>query len=289
MPISHCYCLACVQQQNVAIAERCGNFSSVLSPGLSCVAWPLVGIAGTLSLRIQQLDVVCETKTKDNVFVQVAVSVQYRVLPEKVYDAFYRLTNPCDQIRSYVYDVVRSTVPRLELDATFESKADIADACQNQLKSVMSEYGYEILESLVTDLSPDNKVKTVMNEINASKRMRMANSFRAEADKLKQVKAAEAEAEARYLSGVGVARQRKAIVAGLQESINDFKTDVAGTSPKDVMDLLLLTQYFDLLRDVGANTVFLNHEPDAVAALQSQVRGGFMQGAAASSGGKSRF
>ena len=191
--------------------------------------------------------------------------------------------------------MIRSTVPRLELDATFESKKDIADACQHQLAAVMSEYGYEILESLVTDLSPDNKVKTVMNEINASKRMRMANSFRADADKLKQVKAAEAEAEARYLSGVGVARQRKAIISGLQESINDFKSDVAGTSPKDVMDLLLLTQYFDLLRDVGANTIFLNHEPDAVAMLQKQVQGGFMQSAAAASvpppmaaGGKGR-
>ena len=175
-----------------------------------------------------------------------------------------------------MYDVIRSTVPRLELDAAFASKADIANACQDQLSKVMAEYGYEIMETLVTDLSPDQRVKASMNEINASKRLKMASMHKAEADKIRQVKAAEAEAEARYLSGVGVARQRKAIVDGLQTSINDFKNDVKGTSPKDVMDLLLLTQYFDLLRDVGADTLFLNHEPGAVVDLQAQVRMGFM-------------
>ena len=279
--------------------------------------WPIAQVAGVLSLRIQQLDVVCETKTKDNVFVQVAVSVQYRILTEKVrvwglggreggeanrstyrlpqpepiinppppaphrtpqtYDAFYRLTDPTEQIRSYVYDVIRSTVPKMELDQAFESKADIAHSVQDQLQKVMNDYGYEIMESLVTDLSPDIRVKASMNEINASKRLKMASMHKAEADKIRQVKAAEAEAESRYLSGVGVARQRKAIVDGLQQSINDFKSDVKGTSPKDVMDLLLLTQYFDLLRDVGANTIFMQHEPDAVINLQKQVNGGFMK------------
>jgi regulator of protease activity HflC (stomatin/prohibitin superfamily) len=239
--------------------------------------WPIAQVAGVLSLRIQQLDVICETKTKDNVFVQVAVSVQYRVLTEKTYDAFYKLTDPIEQIRSYVYDVIRSTVPKMELDKAFESKADIADACQDQLQKVMNDYGYEIMESLVTDLSPDQRVKASMNEINASKRLKMASMHKADADKIRQVKAAEAEAESRYLSGVGVARQRKAIVDGLQQSINDFKSDVKGTSPRDVMDLLLLTQYFDLLRDVGANTIFMQHEPDAVVNLQRQVNGGFMK------------
>lgn len=176
-------------------------------------------MVGTLSLRIQQLDVYCETKTKDNVFVQVAVAVQYRVISEKAYDAYYRLSDPREQVRSYVFDVVRSTVPRMELDEAFASKEDIANAVLQQLTAVMADYGYEIMESLVTDLSPDARVKASMNEINASRRLKEAAEHKADADKIKQIKAAEAEAESKYLSGVGVARQRKAIVNGLQESV----------------------------------------------------------------------
>ncbi|GMI42828.1 hypothetical protein TeGR_g9673 [Tetraparma gracilis] len=271
-----CFCLACVQTQSIAVVQQLGNYSKLMQPGANFVLWPIQNVEGTMSLRIQQMDVVCETKTKDNVFVQVAVAVQYRVLAEKIYDAFYKLTDPTEQIRSYIYDVIRSTVPRLELDAAFASKADIARACQEQLTTTMNEYGYDIMECLVVDLSPDAKVKASMNEINASKRLKMASMHKAEADKIRQVKAAEAEAESRYLSGVGVANQRKAIIDGLQQSINEFKSDVKGTTPKDVMDLLLLTQYFDLLRDVGANTLFLNHEPGAVVDLQRQVQAGFM-------------
>lgn len=172
---SGCCCIQCVGTQTVAVIEQCGNFNAILPAGMNFVLWPIANVAGVLSLRIQQLDVVCETKTKDNVFVQVAVSVQYRVLTEKTYDAFYRLTDPTEQIRSYVYDVIRSTVPKMELDKAFESKADIADACQDQLQKVMNDYGYEIMESLVTDLSPDVRVKASMNEINASKRLKMAS------------------------------------------------------------------------------------------------------------------
>ena len=231
-----------------------------------------------MSLRIQQLDVVCETKTKDNVFVQVACAVQYRVLLESAYDAYYRLTDPRSQIQSYVFDVVRSTVPRLELDEAFASKKEIADAVLEQLREVMKEYGYEIKNALVTDMSPDHKVKASMNEINASKRLKEAASHKAEADKVKQVKAAEAEAEARYLSGLGVARQRKAIVQGLQESVGAFSSDVEGATPKDVMDILLLSQYFDTLSAVGANSLILEHDPATVASLQHSVGGGFMVG-----------
>lgn len=275
--MASCFCFLCVQQQTVAIIETLGEYSSIKSPGLSLIACPIQNVAGRLSLRIQQLDVTCETKTKDNVFVEVGVSVQYQVLTEKTYDAFYRLSDVGEQIRSYVFDVIRSTIPKLELDAAFASKSDIAHAVQDALNATMSEYGYLIKESLVTDLSPDARVKASMNEINASKRLKEAATQKAEADKIRQVKAAEAEAESRYLSGIGVARQRKAIVDGLQQSITDFKSDVKGTSPKDVMDLLLLTQYFDVLRDIGANTMFLPHEPDAVASLQKQVASGFMR------------
>jgi len=190
---------------------------------------------------------------------------------ESAYDAYYRLSDPRGQIQSYVFDVVRSTVPRMELDEAFASKRDIASATMEQLESVMREYGYEILNTLVTDLSPDARVKASMNEINASKRLKEAASHKAEADKVQQVKAAEADAEARYLSGLGVARQRKAIVEGLQASISDFSKTVEGVSSKDVMDILVLTQYFDTLGAVGANNLILEHEPASVAMLQAQV------------------
>jgi len=277
-------CVVCIRTKEVGVLENLGEYNRFLEAGLHIVPWPLSGVSGSLSLRIQQLDVSCETKTKDNVFVQVQVSVQYRVIEQEAYNAYYRLSDPRGQIQSYVFDVVRSTVPKMELDQTFASKADIAQAVKGKLQAVMLQYGYEIMETLVTDLSPDHKVKSSMNEINASKRLKEAAMYKAEADKIKQVKAAEAEAEARYLSGLGVARQRKAIVQGLQTSVAEFSDNVPGASPKDVMDILLLTQYFDTLSAVGANSLILEHDPATVANLQRQVgksfqdkkKGGFL-------------
>jgi regulator of protease activity HflC (stomatin/prohibitin superfamily) len=240
-----CFCLQCIREKEVGVVEDLGQFKRLIGQGPSCILWPLQSVAGRLSLRVKQLDVICETKTKDNVFVQVGVAVQYRVVTESAYDAWYRLTNPTSQIQAYVFDVIRSTVPRLELDAAFESKDDIARAVFEQLQNVMKDYGYAIVNTLVTDLSPDNKVKASMNEINAARRLKEAASHQAEADKIRQVKGAEAEAEARYLSGLGVARQRKAIVEGLQSSVSAFSDEVEGATPRDVMDILLLTQYFD--------------------------------------------
>ena len=253
-----------------------GQFKRLIGEGPSCICWPLQSVAGRLSLRVQQLDVRCETKTKDNVFVSVAVAVQYRVVTESAYDAWYRLTSPASQIQAYVFDVVRSTIPRMELDQAFESKDDIAQAVLDQLQRVMKDYGYSIVNTLVTDMSPDLKVKQSMNEINAAKRLKEAASHQAESEKIRQVKAAEAEAEARYLSGLGVARQRKAIMQGLQESVSEFSGEVDGATPKDVMDILLLSQYFDTLSSVGANSLILEHDPATVAQLQSQVSAGFM-------------
>ena len=272
-----CCCLVCVRTQEVGVVEDLGQFKTLLDPGLHFITWPLQGVVARLSLRIQQLDVICETKTKDNVFVQVAVAVQYRVLVDRAYDAYYRLTDPRNQIQSYVFDVVRSTVPKMELDEAFASKADIAAAVLDQLKDVMTDYGYEIKNCLVTDLAPDHKVKASMNEINASRRLKEAAAHKAEADKVKQVKAAEADAEARYLSGLGVARQRKAIVQGLQESVGTFADEVEGATPKDVMDILLLSQYFDTLSSVGANSLILEHDPATVAALRMSVGGSFLK------------
>jgi len=272
-----CPCLVCIRTQEVGIVEDLGQFKSLIDPGLHCICYPLQAVAGKLSLRIQQLDVHCETKTKDNVFVDVGVAVQYRVITEGAYDAYYRLSDPRNQIQSYVFDVVRSTVPRMKLDEAFASKAEIASQTLSQLEQVMKEYGYEILNTLVTDLDPDAVNKAAMNEITASKRLKEASAHKAEANKVQQVKAAEADAEAKYLSGVGVARQRKAIVQGLQSSVEEFAEEVEGATPKDVMDILLLTQYFDTLSVVGANNLILEHDPSTVANLQKQVSNSFLK------------
>jgi len=270
-------CLECIREKEVGVVENLGQFSRLVGEGPSCILWPLQSVVAKLSLRVQQLDVVCETKTKDNVFVQVGVAVQFQIITESAYDAWYRLSDPNSQIQAYVFDVIRSTVPRLELDQAFESKDDIARAVLTQLQKTMKDYGYSIVNTLVTDLSPDHKVKASMNEINAAKRLKEAASHQAEADKVRQVKAAEGEAEAKYLSGLGVARQRKAIVQGLQASVSDFSDDVPGATPKDVMDLLLLSQYFDTLSVVGANSLILEHDPATVANLQEQVGMSFMK------------
>ena len=218
-------------------------------------------MVGKVSLRVQQLEVRCETKTLDNVFIDIIVSIQYQVLQERVYEAFYSLSNPRQQITSYVYDVVRSCLPTMNLDHAYESKEEIAQALKTQLGKVMHEYGYLILNALVVDMNPDGRVRAAMNEINANKRLKEAAAEKAEGDKVLVVKSAEAEAESKYLSGVGVAKQRKAIVDGLRGSIAQFSGNIAGTTPKDVVDLLLITQYFDMLKDIGSrqgcNTVYI--------------------------------
>mmetsp|Transcript_18944 Transcript_18944/g.23019 ORF Transcript_18944/g.23019 Transcript_18944/m.23019 type:complete len:266 (-) Transcript_18944:315-1112(-) len=246
-----CCCCVCVRTQSIGVIERFGKFSTLKGPGCSCVTWPCEQLVGTVSLRVQQLDVNCETKTKDNVFVNVVISVQYEAIAKAAYDAYYRLANPEVQIQAYVFDVVRSTLPRMDLDESFSSKDDLANSVKVHLDDTMSSYGYHIVRALVTDINPDARVKQSMNEINASRRLRESAKEKAEAEKITQVKAAEADAESKYLSGVGVARQRQAIVGGLQDSINEFAGEIAGTTPKDVMDLLLVTQYFDMLKEVG--------------------------------------
>lgn len=248
-------CLPCcftISTAEVGVIERWGKYTRLVQPGLGIAFCPMEQLVGRLSFRVQQLDVRVETKTLDNVFLTAVVSVQYQILKEKVYDAFYALTNPAQQITAHVYDVMRSQLPTLELDAVFEAKEDLALAVKNALSETMTGYGYQILQTLITDLDPDQRVKNAMNEINSSKRLKFAIAERAEGDKILQVKSAEAEAEAKYLSGVGVAKQRKAIVDGLKLSIVDFSDGVQGSSTKEVMDLLLLSQYFDMIRDVGS-------------------------------------
>lgn len=276
-----CCCFQCVQEMDAGIIENCGKYDRVAGAGFVLLKWPFECIKTTLSLKIRQLDVQCETKTKDNVFVHVAVSVQYRVVDSKVPSAYYKLTDHRSQIKSYVFDVIRSSLPRLDIDEAFESKKHIAEAVQKQLSALMSDYGYEILAALVTDINPNQTVKNAMNEINASQRLREAAKEKAEAEKILQVKAAEADAESKYLSGMGVARQRKAIVEGLKDTVNEFSTQVAGANANDVMDLLLITQYFDMMKDVGHksksnNCIFIPHGPHVIRDLREDLKHTFM-------------
>ncbi|KAG6656400.1 hypothetical protein I3843_04G019500 [Carya illinoinensis] len=276
--------LCCVQvnQSTVAVKESFGKYNDVLEPGCHCVPWVLGSrLAGHVTLRMQQLDVRCETKTKDNVFVTVVASIQYRVMADKASDAFYKLTNAKTQLQAYVFDVIRASVPKLNLDDVFEQKNDIAKAVEDQLEKAMSTYGYQIVQTLIVDIEPDEHVKRSMNEINAAARLRVATSEKGEAEKIVQIKRAEGEAEAKYLAGVGIARQRQAIVDGLRDSVLGFSVNVPGTTAKDVLDMVLITQYFDTMKEIGANSkssaVFIPHGPGMVHDVASQIRDGLLQ------------
>lgn len=265
-----------VTQQTNAVIERFGRFKKISRPGLGFKIPIVDQIAGRISLRVRQLDVKIETKTKDNVFVNVMVSVQYYVIPEKVVDAFYKLQNAEAQITSYVYDVVRARVPGITLDNVFETKDDIAQAVKTELEQIMDDFGYGIVKALVTDIDPDAKVKESMNQINAAQRLRVAAVEEAEAEKIRVVKAAEAEAESKALQGKGIADQRTAIVKGLEESVSEFQSSIEGTTAQDVMNLVLMTQYFDTLKDVGlsgnSNTIMIPHSPAGMNDISEQLR-----------------
>jgi regulator of protease activity HflC (stomatin/prohibitin superfamily) len=265
-----------VRQQTASVVERLGKFTRIAPAGLNLKVPFIDRIAGKLSLRIQQLDVRVETKTKDNVFVFVVVSVQYYVLPSKVVDAFYKLQDPQGQITSFVFDTVRARVPSIILDDLFEKKDDIAMAVKSELDNVMDDFGYGIIKALVTDIDPDARVKTSMNEINAAQRMREAAIQQAEADKIRVVKAAEGEAESKALQGQGIANQRKAIIEGLKESVASFNSTVEGTNAEEVMNLVLMTQYFDTLKEIGlsskTNTILIPHSPGGMGDISDQMR-----------------
>lgn len=265
-----------VRQQTAALVERFGKFKKVSSAGLNFKIPFIDRISGRVSLRVQQLDVRVETKTKDNVFVFVVVSVQYYVLNNKVVDAFYRLQNPQEQITAFVFDTVRARVPNTNLDELFQTKDDIANAVKVELDQVMDDFGYGIVKALVTDIDPDSKVKISMNEINAAQRLRVAAVEQAEADKIRVVKAAEAEAESKALQGTGIANQRKAIIDGLRESVENFSASINSATPQDVMNLVMMTQYFDTIKDVSnsskTNTILIPHSPAGMNDLSEQIR-----------------
>jgi regulator of protease activity HflC (stomatin/prohibitin superfamily) len=264
-----------VRTAEVAIITRFGKFQSVAEAGLNWKMPYIDSVAGIVSLRVNQITLTMETKTKDNVFVTIPISVQNRVRPEKVYDAFYKLSDPVAQIKSYVEQVILGHVPGMTLDEVFASQSSIAAAVKKELDVDMAAFGYEIVNVLVTDIIPDAKVKSAMNDINAAQREQVAATARGEADKILVVKKAEAEAESKALQGQGIANQRKAIIEGLQTSIEQFQKVVEGASSRDVMQLVLVTQYFDTLKSIGesdkTNTLFLNHSPSAVSDVSDQL------------------
>ena len=265
-----------VPQQTMGVIERLGKFSRVLGPGLNFKIPIIEKVAGKESIRIRQLDVPVETKTQDNVFVNLGVSIQFLAISEKIFDAFYKLTDVNQQITSYVYDVVRAEVPKKTLDEVFESKDVIAQTIKAELSESMDDFGYSIVNSLITDIDPAPNVKEAMNQINATARLRVAAQNEAEADKIRQVKNAEAEAESKKLQGEGVAQQRAAIIEGFKASINDLK-EVTGTDVKtqDVMNMVMMVQYFDALRDIGTtgqnNAVLIPYGPGGSNEILQQM------------------
>jgi len=271
-----------VETAQVAIVQRLGKFARVAGPGLNWKTPFLEIVVRRMSMKVQQFDVQVETKTQDNVFVQIPGSIQYKVIPDGVEAAFYKLSDPVKQIESMVYNVVLGHVPKMKLDDTFLNQADIASDLRDNLDASMKEYGYSIVKVLISDIVPDTKVKAAMNDINAAQREREATVSRAETNKLLLVKQAEAEAESKRLQGEGIANQRKAIISGLKDSVEDFAKTVPGSTPQDVMQLVLMTQYFDTLKDIAANdhtnTVLIPHSPSTLTDLFTQIRNAVITG-----------
>ena len=254
-----------VKQQTAAIIERFGKFQSIRHSGLQ-LKIPLVDrIAGRLSLKIQQLDVIVETKTLDDVFVRLKISVQYKVVREKVYEAFYKLDYPHEQITSYVFDVVRAEVPKMKLDDVFVKKDDIAIAVKTELNEAMMDYGYDIIKTLVTDIDPDAQVKEAMNRINASEREKIAAQFEGDAARILIVEKAKAEAESKRLQGQGIADQRREIARGLEESVEVLNK--VGINSQEASALIVVTQHYDTLQSIGgesnSNLILLPNSPQA--------------------------
>jgi regulator of protease activity HflC (stomatin/prohibitin superfamily) len=259
------YAIFIVKQQTAAIVERFGRFHSIRQSGFQ-LRIPIVDrIAGRLSLKIQQLDVIVETKTKDDVFVKLKVSVQYMVIRDKVYDAFYKLDYPHDQITSYVFDVVRAEVPKMRLDDVFERKDDIAIAVKSELNDAMINYGYDIIKTLVTDIDPDLQVKEAMNRINASEREKIAAQYEGDAARILIVEKAKAEAESKRLQGQGIADQRREIARGLEESVEVLNK--VGINSQEASALIVVTQHYDTLQSIGeetnSNLILLPNSPQA--------------------------
>jgi regulator of protease activity HflC (stomatin/prohibitin superfamily) len=279
-----------VRTYTAGVVERFGKFARIEQAGLHALL-PFAESVYFVDLQVKQAQFSVETKTRDNVFVQIPVSVQYQILPDKIYDAFYKLSAPQKQIESFVFNSILGHVPKLSLDETFEQQSGISINVKTELDATMSSFGYNILNALVTDIIPDSKVKDAMNDINAAQRAQVAAQARGEADKILKVKQAEAEAESKALQGKGIAAERQAIIDGLRASIENFRESVPGATAEDVMALVLLTQYFDTLKDIGTkqgnNTIFLPNSPGAANDFMTQILAGLRgtMGVGAGNGG----
>jgi regulator of protease activity HflC (stomatin/prohibitin superfamily) len=262
-----------VKQQTAAVIERLGKFQSIRHPGLQFKVPFIDRIAGKVSLKIQQLDVLVETKTMDDVFVGLKVSVQFVILKESIFEAFYKLENPSDQITSYIFDTVRAEVPKLKLDDVFVRKDDIAIAIKRELSEAMNSYGYGIIKALVTDIDPDHEVKNAMNRINAAERTKVAAEFEAEAEKIRIVAKAKAEAESKALQGQGIADQRRNIAKGLEDSVEILNN--TGIAPQEASALIVITQHYDTLQAVGektnSNMILMPNSPSAASDMLTQL------------------
>jgi regulator of protease activity HflC (stomatin/prohibitin superfamily) len=262
-----------VKQQTIAIVERFGKFESTRNPGLRLKIPFIDQIAGRVSLRVQQLDVIVETKTKDDVFVHLKISVQFLIRPDHVYDAFYKLQNPHEQITAFIFDVVRAEVPKMILDDVFEKKEEIALAIQRDLKQAMLDYGYDIIKALVTDIDPDEKVKIAMNRINAADREKIAAQHEGDAQRILIVERAKAEAESKRLQGKGIADQRREIARGLEESVDVLNR--AGINSQEASALIVITQHYDTLQSIGSDTksnlILLPNNPNAASSMLNDM------------------
>ena len=262
-----------VKQQTAYIIERFGKFRNIRWAGLQFKIPIIDRIAARLSLRIQQLDVVVETKTQDDVFVHLKISVQYQILQDKVYDAYYRLQNPHEQLTAYIFDLVRAEIPKMILDDVFEKKDEIAIAVKNDLKEAMLDYGYDIVKALVTDIDPDGSVKEAMNRINAAEREKVAAQHEGDAQRILIVERAKAEAESKRLQGKGIADQRREIARGLEESVDTLNK--AGINPQEASALIVITQHYDTLQSIGAdsssNLILLPNNPTAASSMLNDM------------------
>ncbi len=262
-----------VKQQTSAIVERLGRYHSIKQSGLHFKIPFVDRISGRINLRVQQLDVPVETKTMDDVFVRLKVSVQFRVLQDNIYDAFYKLENPHEQITSYIFDVVRAEVPKLKLDDVFVRKDDIAHAIMMELQEAMNDYGYKIVKALVTDIDPDQAVKDAMNRINASEREKLAAEFEAEAEKIRIIAKAKAEAESKRLQGQGIADQRREIAKGLEESVEVLNK--VGINSQEASALIVVTQHYDTMQSIGENSnsnlILLPNSPTAGSDMLTEM------------------
>ena len=267
-----------VKQQSAALIERFGRFEGVKNSGLQFKIPFVDRVSGRVSLKIQQLDVLVETKTKDNVFVKLKVSVQFAVSPDKIYEAFYKLENPYEQINAYVFDVVRAEVPKLKLDDVFERKDDIANAIKRELSEAMEGYGYGIVKALVTDIDPDHTVKNAMNRINAAEREKLAAEYEGEAERIRIVAKAKADAESKRLQGQGIADQRREIARGLEESVEVLNR--VGINSQEASALIVVTQHYDTLQSLGenvnSNLIMLPNAPNAGSNMLAEMTASFI-------------